>query len=201
MSVNSLTMRAMKSRREGHTEQTVAALIRAGRARFGKHGFEAVNIADIAADARVTTGAVYHHFEGKKGLFLAVAEQIEGELLTQATASAAPDPWQRILEGFDALVDACATPPVQQIIFLDAPRVIGTQEWREVELKYAYGAMSQVFERLVREGIVRPYPTELLTQVLLAVLAQASRAVALAPAMRANALDLMRRVLGSLRTA
>jgi hypothetical protein len=39
---------------------------------------------EFAADVRVTTGAIYHHFGNKQRLFRTVAEQIEAELLACA---------------------------------------------------------------------------------------------------------------------
>jgi hypothetical protein len=46
-------------------------------------------------------------------------------------------------------------------------------------MKYAYGGMTEAIQRLVTAGVVRPYPVELVAPVLLAVLAEAARAVAL----------------------
>jgi len=37
---------------------------------FGKHGFEKATLAEIARRARVTTGAIYNHFEDKEDLLL-----------------------------------------------------------------------------------------------------------------------------------
>jgi AcrR family transcriptional regulator len=189
----------MKSLRESHTEETVAALLRAGREGFGTRGYEAVGLEGLAAEAGVTTGAIYHHFAGKKGLFLAVAEQIEGELLASAAAVADDDPWRRLGKAFATLVDACATPEVQRIIFLDAPRVIGPEAWREIELRYAYGGLAALLAHLAEAGVMAPYPVELVAPVLLSVLAETSRAIAAAPARREEALELMQRVLDSLR--
>ena len=70
----------MRSRRAQHTAETLAALVRAARNQFARKGFENASLQEIATAARVTTGAIYHHFEDKKGLFIAVAEQIEQEL-------------------------------------------------------------------------------------------------------------------------
>jgi AcrR family transcriptional regulator len=189
----------MRSLRDRHTDATVAALLKAGRRRFGERGYEAASLEDIAADARVTTGAIYHHFAGKKGLFRAVAEQIEGELVEQALPAPGGDPWQSLEQAFAALIDACAAPEVQRIIFLDAPRVIGPEAWREIELKYAYGALSAVLGQLIAAGQARPYPIELITPVLVAALAEAARATAAAPDQRAAAVDLLSRIVATLR--
>ncbi len=78
----------MKSLRESHTEATIDALLSAGRRQFGSRGYDAVSLEEIGAEARVTTGAVYHHFKGKKGLFLGVAEAVERDLLSESVLSA-----------------------------------------------------------------------------------------------------------------
>ena len=163
----------MRSRRDGYTQETIAALLRAGRKRFGHEGYEAVGLGDIAADAQVTTGAIYHHFDGKKGLFLAVAEAVEAELLGCAQAVDDPDPWRRFVKAFLALLDACSLRDVQRIVFLDAPRVIGLDAWRELEHRYAFGAMSEALTALLRARVIRPRPVELVAPILLAVLANA----------------------------
>jgi AcrR family transcriptional regulator len=190
----------MRSLRASHTEATSVAIARAGRRRFGRQGFEATSVEEIATDARVTTGAIYHHFAGKKGLFLAVAEQIEVELLAKAVAVRDEDPWRGLERAFVTLIDATAVPEIQRIIFLDAPRVIGQEAWRAIELKYGYGAMAGALSGLAEAGILRPYPVELMAPILLSLLAETSRAIATEPKHRDEAVDLVKRVLHSLRT-
>jgi len=189
----------MRTRREDHTAATAGAIARAARRQFAKKGFEAASLQEIAREARVTTGAIYHHFADKKALFLAVAEQIEAELLAKAAKAPSRDPWLSLREGFPALIGECARPDVQQIIFLDAPRVIGQEAWREIELKYAYGGMARTIERLTTAGVMRPYPAELIAPTLLAVLAEAARAVAQGSARLEQASELLVGVLDSLR--
>jgi AcrR family transcriptional regulator len=189
----------MKSLRDSHTEATVEALLRAGRRQFGRQGFDAASLEAIVAEARVTTGAVYHHFSGKKGLFLAVAEGIERELLAVAAGAKSEDPWLRTHEAFAALLDACAAADVQRIIFLDAPRVIGPEAWRAIEMKYAYGGMSAMLTQLIAAGILHPFATELLAPVLLSVLAETSRAVSANVGTADEGRQLMARMLDALR--
>jgi AcrR family transcriptional regulator len=190
----------MRSRREIYTEETVAALLARAREAFGREGYEATSLEMIARQAQVTTGAIYHHFAGKKGLFQAVAERIEAELLAIALGVTDPDPWRGFKRAFEVLIDASAKPDVQRIIFLDAPRVIGAEAWRNIEMKYAYGAMSAALTGFRAAGLVRPCSVELLAPVLLAVLAETSRAVARTPGARSEALALMGRVIDSLRS-
>lgn len=189
----------MKSRRDLYTEETVEALLDCARTLFGRDGYDAASLDAIARQARVTSGAIYHHFAGKKGLFLAVAERVEAELLDIAIRAADPPGWEGLKQSFEALIDACARADVQRIIFLDAPRVIGADAWREIEMKYAFGAMSAALARFRAADEMRAYPVELVAAVLLAALSEASRFVAAAPEGRSAAIELMMRAIDSLR--
>jgi AcrR family transcriptional regulator len=167
----------MKSRREENADATRAAIISTARKHFTRYGYQGTEISKIAAEARVTTGAVYHHFSGKKDLFLAVAEHLEVEILAAAAAVEESDPWLRIKMGFEKLIDLCARPDVQCITFVEAPQVIGPEAWRKIELRYAYGAVRQALTALVAAGIVRPYPVDLIARTLLALLHETSAEV------------------------
>ena len=48
---------------------------------FGRHGFAAVSVADLATAADTTTGPLYHHFESKLGLYAVVREDVERRVL------------------------------------------------------------------------------------------------------------------------
>ena len=58
-------------------------LIDAGTRLFGIHGFDAVRTRTLADEARVNQSAIPYYFGGKKGLYLAVAEYLAGELNAQ----------------------------------------------------------------------------------------------------------------------
>lgn len=191
----------MKTRRETNVEATRAAVLAAARRQFARVGFSRAELAKIAAEARVTTGAIYHHFTSKKGLFLAVAEQLEAQILKEGLAAENEDPWLRFQAGFERLIDYCAAADVQRIIFVEAPQVMGPEAWRKVELKYAYGALHETLPRLIAAGILKPFPIELIARTLLALLRETSAEVARTrrdAKAREQVSDLARGVLGAL---
>lgn len=49
--------------------------------RFGSHTFESVAVGELAAAAKVTTGALYHHFGSKLGLYNFVRGDVEQRVL------------------------------------------------------------------------------------------------------------------------
>ena len=166
-----------KSRRQLNLEATQAALIAEARRQFAEGGYKDADLNRIAAGAAVTTGAIYHHFKSKLGLFQAVAESLELEIL-DAAVSDETDPLAALRAGFVRLIDVCAAPDVQRIIFVEAPQVIGPEAWQQIELRYAYGAMSQTVAELGAAGAIPAHPAELLARLLLALLRETSRAVA-----------------------
>src|SRR5215475_2546106 len=101
------------------SEGTRAALVEAARPLFAERGYAGVGTEEIVQKAGVTRGALYHHFRGgKEDLFKAVLVQVGAEMTesVMAAASAAKDPWEGLLVGTDAFLDACTRRDVQQII-------------------------------------------------------------------------------------
>ncbi len=188
----------MKSRREENFEATRAALLAVARKHFARHGYSKAEMGRIAAEARVTTGAVYHHFTNKKDLFIAVAENLEAEILATAASVSDGDPWRRLKLGFEKLIDLCASPAVQRIIFVEAPQVVGPDAWRKIELRYAFGALRTILTALREAKIIKPYPIDLIARTMLALLHETSAELARAkndPHIRAQVSDLVADVL------
>src|SRR5436309_8068202 len=112
-----------RSRMAERSEETREALIVEARTLFAQRGFAAVGTEEIARAARMTRGALYHHFESKEDLFRAVYEEVERELVENIAtgAMAATDPLEALGAGVWAFLDACEDPAVQRIALLDAP--------------------------------------------------------------------------------
>ncbi|HEY1566142.1 MAG TPA: TetR family transcriptional regulator, partial [Solirubrobacteraceae bacterium] len=72
--------------RSQHVEATRRAVLAAARAAFGTKGSAQTSIDEIAAAARVTKGAVYHHFSGKEALFQVVWAEVEADATARAAA-------------------------------------------------------------------------------------------------------------------
>jgi AcrR family transcriptional regulator len=80
---------------------------------FGTRPFDEVTVAELSAAAKVTTGALYHHFGSKLGLYGFVREDVERRLLDrmEGAVAAAGDGGDRsaavraaLLVGFDFAV-------------------------------------------------------------------------------------------------
>lgn len=162
---------AVASRRDRSAEATQRALIRAGRSVFGRKGYAGTGVEEVAARAKVTTGALYHHFGSKRRLFQAVAEQLERELVAQAIAlgNEYTDPWRGLVAGVDEMLEARMAGEVRQIIMRDAPRVIGPARWLEIEERYSLGLLRDALSAMMDNGILRRADAGLLARALFAM--------------------------------
>lgn len=169
-----------KTRRAEYAEATRQALIEAGRELFSERGYADTPTEEIVKRARVTRGALYHHFSGKSELFEAVVEQLEGELLEQiiAKASTAGDPWDFIIKGADAFLDVCLDPSVQRVLLLDAPAVLGVEKWRQIDLKYSMGATQQALQAAMDAKVIDKQPVEPLAHLMMGALHNAGHYIA-----------------------
>lgn len=87
------------------SEQTRAALVAAGLRLFGRYGFEATPIRDIAGEAKANVASIAYHFGSKDGLRLACAEAVAarmravaGETILTSDPGGDPDEALAILE-------------------------------------------------------------------------------------------------------
>src|SRR5687768_12540205 len=108
--------------RAGKAEATRARLLFVARELFATKGYAATSTDEIVRSARVTKGALYHHFADKQGLFQAVFEELEQELAdTVGAAATGTDAWERLEEACKTYLDRSLRPDVQRILVLDAP--------------------------------------------------------------------------------
>jgi AcrR family transcriptional regulator len=117
--------------RSQHAEATRRAVLAAARSFFGRKGYAQTSVDEIAAEARVTKGAVYHHFAGKEALFRAVHAEVEAEAQAQAREAAARDPKEssidQIVAVVDAYLDVALNEEIRRITLIDGPALLGLE--------------------------------------------------------------------------
>ncbi len=173
-----------KARRAAQSEATRAALIRAARDLFVEKGYHHTGTEEIVAAADVgTRGALYHHFTDKQALFEAVFVSVEEELIMSTAQNLADNPNDSALGilkyGLLGFLDASLTKPVQRILLIDGPAVLGWRKWRELESHYGLGAIQAMLQRADEEGdLAEGQPLEVLAHVLLAAADEAALFIA-----------------------
>jgi len=115
--------------RSEHAEATRRAVLAAARSLFGRKGYAQASVDEIADAARVTKGAVYHHFAGKEALFRAVYSEVEAEAQARTAAAVDPkgSPIDQIVTGVSAYLDVALDEEIQRITLVDGPVVLGLE--------------------------------------------------------------------------
>jgi AcrR family transcriptional regulator len=169
-----------RGRREAEAQATRDALIRAALELFTKRGYAGVGTEEIVTRAKVTRGALYHHFDDKRDLFRAVFEKVEAGLMERigARMEATDDPWELMLAGMRSFLDACEEPAVKQIALTDAPSVLGWQEWREIDNRHGLGLTRAALQGAVEAGVLRPIAVEPMAHLFVAALSEAAFVIA-----------------------
>jgi AcrR family transcriptional regulator len=167
-------------RREAEARATREALIEAALELFTVNGYAGVGTEEIVARAHVTRGALYHHFADKRDLFRAVVEQVEDDLVKGIAAkmAGAKDPWELMMAGMRAFLDACEEPAIKQINLTDAPAVLGWEEWREIDNRHGLGLTRAALQGAVDAGVLRPIAVEPMAHLLVAALSESAFVIA-----------------------
>jgi AcrR family transcriptional regulator len=168
------------SLRTDQVAQTRTALVAAARHLFGRDGFAATSVDEIAREARLTTGALYHHFPNKTALFEAVFEAVHADLLEASLEASvgAADEVELLTRGFDAFLDAVLEPDVQRIIILDAPAILGLARFTELDERYAFAAITAALDAATAAGRLRVDDPETLARLLLGALTRGGMLIA-----------------------
>ncbi len=164
-------------------ETTRRLLVATATRLFAERGYDATSIEAVLEAAGVSRGALYHHFTGKDALFLACFEAMEQANVARLVAAAeagTTDPVETLRRGCDLFLDLAADPAVRQITLIDAPAVLGWQQWREADERYGFGLLKGVLQAIADEGRLAG-PVDTLAHLLLASLMEAAMVIARAP--------------------
>jgi AcrR family transcriptional regulator len=171
------------SLRAEQVAQTRAALVAAGRRLFGENGFRATSVEDLAREARVTTGALYHHFPTKTAVFEAVFVQAHTDLMTQSAKAAkgASDGIEELALGFEAFLDGVLQPDMQRILIVDGPAVLGLARYTALDEQYAHAVIVHALTAAAEAGTISVEDPETATRLLLGALTRGAMLIANSP--------------------
>jgi AcrR family transcriptional regulator len=195
---------APKDRRVAQGVATRDALLTAARDLFGTHGYADTAADDIVKRAGVTKGALYHHFAGKEAIFRAVVEQVQQDASDRAVKEfLVPDSWLALRRGCSLWIDAHLDPGVQRILMQDARSVLGWEEARAIENRFAVVALRGALRTAMNAGVIRREPLRPLSLLLMGALSEGCIYITEADdrdAARAEVDELLTAMLGAFQT-
>jgi AcrR family transcriptional regulator len=159
---------------------TRRTLLDTARRVFAERGYDNVSAEELVAEAGVTRGALYHHFDDKKDVFRTVVIEMEADLDQRITEAAltSETTWGTLEAGTRALLEACLEPDVARLVMLDGPAVLGWDAWDEIDAEFAIKQVSLGLEVLVADHVIAEQPILPLARMMVALLNGACRDVA-----------------------
>lgn len=142
------------SRRAEYSASTKRALVDEALKLFTTQGYGSTSLEAIVTGARVTKGALYHHFSGKQALYEAVFEKIEANASTKVRKAlrGSRDPWEKALIGLRAFLDIVQDPGYQRVVIQEGPAVLGYERFREQEERSSYGLVQELVKAVLEES-------------------------------------------------
>jgi AcrR family transcriptional regulator len=178
---------AAQGKRAAQGRATRGQLIEVATGLFAEHGYEGTSIEAVLAAAGVSRGALYHHFAGKEALFTAVLEAVSDRITAQVTEAIrhCTDPVEALRTGARAWIGLAGDPVVQRVMLVDAPSVLGWEQWRAMDEGRTVGAMRAMLQEVSDSGRLPQELVEPFSPMILAALDEAAMIAARAPDSRA----------------
>ncbi|WP_164214930.1 TetR/AcrR family transcriptional regulator [Virgibacillus sp. YIM 98842] len=150
------------------TIQTINLLLNTAKHYFTEKGYAHVSLEDIVQQAKLTRGAVYHHFKNKKGLFLAVFEDIQKEIGEEVEKEAmkSEDLWEQLLNGCRAFLNVASQPDHKRILLIDGPSVLGWDTFRMMDRKYSMNSLRELLTAMQEHKLIQVTCIDALTHTL-----------------------------------
>jgi AcrR family transcriptional regulator len=164
-------MQDQKSRRDEYAGATRDAIISTALELFTADGYQNTGIDAIARAARVTKGALYHHFADKQALFDALVVGLQEGVARKVQASVLhhADRLLQLREGLAAFLELCAEPAYRHLVIEDGPAVLGARRCRQIE-----NDSSIAMQELNRIGAIQVTNPELTARLLASMVCEAA---------------------------
>lgn len=178
----SIERAARQTLKAEQSEKTRSLLIRVARKMFAENGYADTSLERIAEQAGVTTGAVYHQYRDKRGLFRAVLEQLQAEAFAEIRERSRervdPRSWDRLVKAVELTLDSFADPFYCRIVMIDGPAVLGWNTWHLIRTTNVLSHMKEALEHQMELGNIAREPSEPLAHVMFGALTEVGLIIA-----------------------
>jgi AcrR family transcriptional regulator len=157
----------MARKRSEMIEETRGRLIAAARRAFATKGYADSAMEDFTAEVGLTRGALYHHFDGKRGLLEAVIAQIDAEMdeRLRVIIEQADTLWEGFIGELIGYVGMAVEPEIQRIVLLDGPAVLGDPS-RWPSQQTCVRTTKKMLDALMDEGTIREVDSDAMARLI-----------------------------------
>lgn len=170
---------AHPTRRQEYSASTRKALIEVATDLFTERGYAGTSLDEIVAGARVTKGALYHHFSGKQALFESVFERVEeaaSATINRAVRDAG-DPWEKAVAGLRSFLSVVQQDAYRRIVIQEGPAVLGYERYREQEERSTFGIVQEIVASVLATYDLEHTMVETFSRVFFGAMSAAGAAV------------------------
>jgi AcrR family transcriptional regulator len=167
------------TRRQDYSASTKRALVEVATELFTEQGYAGTSLDEIVAGARVTKGALYHHFSGKQALFESVFENVEDDAAKaiRRAVKGHRDPWEKALAGLRAFLAVCQEPAYRRVVIAEGPAVLGYERFREQEERSTFGIVQDIVAAVLKTYALEQSMVETFSRVFFGAMSAAGSAV------------------------
>lgn len=167
------------SRRQEYSASTKRALVDVATELFTVQGYAGTSLDEIVAGARVTKGALYHHFSGKQALFEAVFVRVEDDASGSIRRAVrdTEDPWDKAMAGLRAFLDVLQRPEYRRLVIQEGPAVLGYERYREQEERSTYGIVQEIVSSVLASYALEKSMVDTFSRVFFGAMSAAGSAV------------------------
>ena len=153
------------------TRETRGKILWAARQLFAEKGYAAASTPAIVSAAKVTRGAMYHHFPDKASVFAGVvaAELADVGVRMAKAALTNTDPVEQLILGGEAYVVAMAEPGRRRILLVEGASVLGAERIEALRAQHLRVKLEAGLRQIVAAGIVPELPIVPLADLLSAL--------------------------------
>lgn len=165
---------------EARTQATRKTLIKAARKLFVEKGYGNTGTPEIVSAARVTRGALYHHFADKADLFRAViiaeAESVAAHIRQTTTGNSTP--LDALMAGAEAYFEAMTVPGRARLLLIDGPSVLSHETMKQIDRQTGAEELRVGLAAAMTDKKTTPASLDALADVLSAAFDQAALSIA-----------------------
>jgi AcrR family transcriptional regulator len=158
-----------KSRREEYAEATKEAIIKSGLESFVEKGYLRASLDEVADHARVSKGAVYHHFTNKREVFEAVFSMVSSSGMNQLRSkmAACSDNENTVITNLlNSYFDICVDRVYYRIVLQEGPAALGWELWRNFVQESIEHPLLTMAKSSAQDPAAPPISDELLLRIL-----------------------------------
>jgi hypothetical protein len=164
-----------KRSREEISESSVKNLLLTARKHFAKYGFYESSMDILCAEAGLTRGALYHHFENKEGLLEAVIKEIDLEISysLQQEWNKYEDPWEGLMTCSELSLKLFLKTDIYKIYHLESKKIFNKKN-KNLSMQSNIIYIENALIILIKNGTIKYCDTKVMSIMLNSILVEAA---------------------------